>query len=307
MPVSVPIDIVGVGQNAVDRVVLVEHFPGFGAKQRFEREFVSPGGQVATAMAACARLGMNTRYVGTIGDDEAGRIQRASLAQAGLADSILLERTVCATQSAYIVIDQSSGERTILWRRDPALALLPGEVQPAWLEGASLLHLDATDLAAALVAAKAARARGLTVVLDADTPHPQIAELFAVTDIVIAAEGLLEQITGLPDPALAAQAIGERFHCRAAGITLGVRGSLLYASGELHRTPAFEVDCLDTTGSGDVFHGAFCYAVWIKMTWPDALQFASAAAAINCQGLGARGHLPTLAEVQALIARGATR
>ena len=110
-------DVVGVGLNATDTLILVPRFPAYAGKEPFVDEMYSPGGQVASAMVACAKLGLRTKYVGTVGDDERGRIQIESLRGTGINLDHVQIRKGCANQSAYIVIDQSTGERTVFWRR----------------------------------------------------------------------------------------------------------------------------------------------------------------------------------------------
>ena len=305
-------DIVGIGQNAVDTLILADRYPVYAGKERFQEEILSPGGQVATAMVACARLGLRTRYIGTVGDDNRARIQRESLIAAGIPAPNLIERPGCTTQSAYIVIDRSSGERTVLWHRDAALELRPEEIGPAWLTGARMLHLDAGDLAAATRAAEHARCLGIPVSLDADTRYPELGRLFANVDYLIAASGLLEAWTGEPEPARAIEKTQQEYGCRAVGITLGAQGCLLRADGKLHYSPGFVVDCADTTGAGDVFHGAFCYSVLEvpdpkAMCWPDALDFSNAMAALNCRAPGARGAIASREQAVELVRTGARR
>ena len=110
-------DVVGLGLNATDTLLVVPHFPAYAGKVPFEREVLSPGGQVASAMVACARLGLRSKYIGTIGDDERGRIQIESLREWGVNLDHVQMRAGCPNQSAYIIIDRSTGERTVLWSR----------------------------------------------------------------------------------------------------------------------------------------------------------------------------------------------
>src|SRR5438132_2124401 len=118
-------DVVGVGLNATDTVLLVSHFPAYGGKVPFHDEFLSPGGQVATAMVACARLGLRAKYIGAVGDDERGRIQMESLRESGIDIGHVRQRRNCPNQSAYIVIDESTGERTVFWNRHDCLNISP--------------------------------------------------------------------------------------------------------------------------------------------------------------------------------------
>src|SRR5580658_6826427 len=110
-------DVVGVGLNATDTIIVVPRFPAYGGKAPFTREFYSVGGQVATAMVTCARLGLSAKYIGTVGDDERGRLQMASLRASGIDIEHVQQRVNCPNQSAYIVVDESTGERTIFWNR----------------------------------------------------------------------------------------------------------------------------------------------------------------------------------------------
>src|SRR5580698_2913614 len=123
-------DVVGVGLNATDTVLIVPRFPAYGGKAPFTREFYSVGGQVATAVVTCARLGLRAKYIGTVGDDERGRIQMESLLGSGIDLEHVQIRKGCANQSAYIIIDRSTGERTVLWRRDDCLRIAPSEIAP---------------------------------------------------------------------------------------------------------------------------------------------------------------------------------
>src|ERR1700729_2144827 len=99
-------DVVGVGLNATDTLLVVPRFPAYAGKVPFEEEIVSPGGQVASAIAACARLGLRTKYIGAVGDDERGRIQMVSLIDSGINLDHIQLRAKCPNQSAYIIIDR---------------------------------------------------------------------------------------------------------------------------------------------------------------------------------------------------------
>ncbi|MBV8071602.1 MAG: carbohydrate kinase family protein, partial [Acidobacteriaceae bacterium] len=99
-------DVLGIGLNATDTLLLVEEFPPYAGKVPFRRELLSPGGQVATAIVACSRLGLKTKYVGTVGDDLRGRIQRESLQGTGVDTSGLIVREGSLNQTAYIIIDE---------------------------------------------------------------------------------------------------------------------------------------------------------------------------------------------------------
>ena len=159
-------DVVGVGLNATDTLLIVPHFPAYAGKVPFVEEHLSPGGQVASALVACARLGLRTKYIGAVGDDFRGQIQMESLQGTGINLDHLLVRRGCPNQSAYIIIDRTTGERTVLWRRDESLNVQPEEIRDEMISGARLLHIDGHDTAAVAHAAEIARRHGIPVTVD---------------------------------------------------------------------------------------------------------------------------------------------
>lgn len=298
-------DVLGIGLNATDTLILVREFPPYAGKVAFDRELLSPGGQVATAIVACARLDLRTKYVGTVGDDLRGQIQRESLERTGVDISSVITRQGCPNQTAYIVIDERTGERTVLWQRDNCLRLKPEDIVPEDVTSARLLHIDGYDIEAAAHAAGIARANGIPVSLDVDTVYPGFEAVLRQVDYLVAGSGWPEKWTGESDPFVALPLLQREYGCRVAAMTLGDHGALAYSAGSWTYSPAFEVTCADTTGAGDVFHGAFCFAILREMPMQQALDFANAAAALNCTAVGARGHVPLHAEVSSLLASAA--
>ena len=300
-------DVVGVGLNATDTLLLVPHFPAYAGKAPFHEEIVSPGGQVASAMVTCASLGLKTKYIGTVGDDERGRIQMESLRHSGIDLEHVQIRQGCANQSAYIIIDRATGERTVLWRRDDCLRISPSEIAPEQITCARLLHIDGHDTAAVEHAARIARAAGIPVTVDVDTIYHGFDRVLPHVDYLIASSEFPIQWTNESDPFRALEMIQREYKMRVAAMTLGAHGSLALEAGKFFYSPAFVVNCVDTTGAGDIFHGAFCYAVLQRMPLREALDFSNAMAALNCTALGARGGIRSRAEAIALMARAERR
>jgi sulfofructose kinase len=300
-------DVVGVGLNATDTLLIVPHFPAYAGKVPFQEEVVSPGGQVASALVACARLGLRTKYIGTVGDDERGRIQLESLREAGIDVEHVQLRKDCANQSAYIVIDRSTGERTVLWRRDDGLRIDPEQILPEQIACARLLHIDGHDTPAVERAAAIARGLGIPVTVDVDTIYHGFDRVLPHVDYLVASSEFPTAWTGQSDPFKALELIEREYGMKVAAMTLGAHGALARQGGEFFYSPAFVVNCVDTTGAGDVFHGAFCYAVLQEMPMRDALEFSNAMAALNCTALGARGGIRGLEEIHGLMARGERR
>lgn len=303
---SLKIDVLGIGLNATDTLLLVPEFPAYAGKVAFRREMLSPGGQVATAVVACARLGLRTKYIGTIGDDMRGQIQRESLSGTGVDTSGLIVRANCPNQTAYILIDERTGERTVLWQRADCLRLRPDEIQESEIANARLLHIDGYDVEASVVAASAARKHRVPVSIDVDTVYPGFDAVLRNVDYLVAGSGWPAKWTGEKDPFVALAQLQKEYSFTVAAMTLGDHGSLALFEGRWFYSAAFQVTCADTTGAGDAFHGAFCCAVVEGMPMDDALEFSNAAAALNCTAIGARGHIPVRSEIQELIAKSRT-
>ena len=300
-------DVVGVGLNAPDTLLVVSHFPAYGGKVPFLHEIMSPGGQVASAMVACAKLGLRAKYIGTIGDDERGRIQMESLKGLGIDLSHVQQRQKCTNQSAYIIIDQSTGERTVFWSRPECLAITPEEITADQISCARLLHIDGHDTPAVAHAARVARAHGIPVTVDVDTIYPGFENVLPNVDYLVSSSEFPARWTRIEDPFRALEKLQSDFGMKVAAMTLGAHGALARVDGQFVYAPAFVINCIDTTGAGDVFHGAFCYAVLQDMPIDEALEFCNAMAALNCLGLGARGHIGGLDEVHRLMAHGERR
>jgi sulfofructose kinase len=300
-------DVVGVGLNATDTLLVVPHFPAYAGKAPFQREILSPGGQVASAMVTCAGLGLKTKYIGTVGDDDRGRIQMESLRVSGIDLEHVQVRHGCANQSAYIIIDRATGERTVLWRRDDCLRIEPSEITPEQITCARLLHIDGHDTPAVEHAARIAHDSGMPVTVDVDTIYHGFDRVLPHVDYLIASSEFPVQWTNQSDPFKALEMIQQEYKMRVAAMTLGAHGALALEEGSFVYSPAFVVNCIDTTGAGDVFHGAFCYAVLQRMPMREALDFSNAMAALNCMALGARGGIRGLDEARAMMQRAERR
>ena len=297
-------DLLGIGLNATDTLLIVDEFPPYAGKVPLKLELMSPGGQVATAVVTCAKLGLRTQYVGTIGDDLRGQIQRESLEGTGVDTSGVLVRHGAPNQTGFIIIDTRTGERTVLWQRVDALRLEKSDIDVKQIAAARMLHIDGFDTGAAAYAASIARRHGIPVSLDVDTVYPDFECVLRQVDILVASSTWPKKWTGEEDPFKALGILQAEYGFRVASMTLGQHGALSLQNGVWDYSPAFEVHTIDTTGAGDVFHGALCYAMLVGMDSHPALEFANAAAAINCTAIGARGHLPTLSEIEILQAGG---
>ena len=278
-------DIVAIGLNATDTLIRVPRFPAFDSKTKILSSALLPGGQAATAAVACRRWGLRSRYVGKIGDDAAGRLQREEFAREEV-EAHLIEVPNCASQLAFIIVDQSTGERTILWQRDDRLDLRAEELPREWIRGARLVHVDGHPCAPAAAAARWAREAGAVVTADLDNLYPGVEALLEHIDFMIGSRDFPERLLGIPD--LLNRCRRSRAASAAAwpGATLGRDGVLAWDGIRFHYCPAFRVDAVDTTGAGDVFHAGFAYSLLRGDTLPVILEFSCAAAGSELHGAG---------------------
>jgi sugar/nucleoside kinase (ribokinase family) len=300
--------IVGFGENSVDTVYGLPDYPQPGtatSKLAIQHRAIRPGGQVATMLATCAALGLPTRYVGAFGNDANAAVVREALRRRGVDTAMAFEREA-DNRYAVILIDASHGERVVLWHRDQALAIQSREVRAEWIRDATLVHVDATDEEAAIALARLARQAGLEVTCDIDQVSARSARLLDSVTIPILAEHVPLALTGEPNLERSLRAIRSG-HQTQVIVTLGNRGAAMLDGGHFLSVAGFEVEVVDTTGAGDVFRGAFVYALLRGDRPQAALSFANAAAAASCTRAGAMDAVPTLREIEELLERNRRR
>jgi sulfofructose kinase len=271
----------------------------------FSESAVMPGGQVASAMIACQKWGLSTRYVGKVGDDEYGELHRAEFMRAG-AEAHLVRAAGCASQSSFILVDQSTGERTVLWKRDSRVALRPEDLQREWIVGARALLVDGHDTEAAACAARWASEAGIPVTADLDNLYPGVEALLESVNFMISSMEFPGRLTGEKDLFKSLPLIQQKFKNRLSAATLGQGGVLAWDGSSFTYHPAYRVEAADTTGAGDIFHAAFVYAQLEGLPLEEQLSFSCAAAGLNCTGSGAHGHIASLEEIRKLMLDGKT-
>jgi sulfofructose kinase len=296
------LDVLGVGCNSVDYVYRLPHAPRANsptAKMRISSYAVSYGGQTATAITACAALGLRAGYLGAVGNDENGRNVRAELRRRGVNVSEVLTRE-CPNRFAVIPVDKESGERFVFWDRDERLNLAAHEIRPDLIASSHVVHVDDEDIDAAIHAAKLGRAAGLAVTSDIDRLSTRTGELVAAVTVPMFNEHTLPEFTGEADLERALRKL-RRSHEGMLCVTLGERGSMLLSGDELIHEPGFEVEAVDTTAAGDVFRAAFIYSMLKGNSPRQILRFANAAAAIGCTRAGAMTSVPNLDDVESIL------
>ena len=252
------------------------------------------------ALVAAARLGARAKVIARIGDDDNGEYIRGVLAGEGLDVSQLLVEPDTESHVSVILVDEASGDRSIITRPPTGTAVSPSEFTREDITTARVLFIDTLN-DATMQAARWAKEAGMQVLLDPALPYAEIKPLLDFVDVPIVPEYWAR--AWLPDQPPSAAA--ERLYAEGAKIaivTLGERGAVACWGGGTRAFPAYKVDVVDTTGAGDAYHGAFMAALLQDWDVPRMAQFAAAVGSLNCRAMGGRSALPTRAEVDRFIA-----
>jgi sugar/nucleoside kinase (ribokinase family) len=294
-------DILGIGLSTLDVLIRTDRLPTWDVCGTAGGYTVDGGGMAATAMVAAAKLGARTAHVGVAGTDLFGCHKLALLEKAGV-DTSGVVRADGREPCLVIVLVRGDGERTFLGP-DGGRALQPSDLDESLIASSGLLHLDLRYEDAALAAATVARRHHVPVLLDADRVEPgqhisdRRRQIAANTDNLVCGAGFCQQLTGRDDPADALRATLD-LGPRVVTQTLGGAGSITLDHNRptpLH-VPAMPTNVVDTTGAGDVFHGAYAFA--LSRGWPleATVALATAVAACKCTRPGGRAGIPTLDE-----------
>jgi sulfofructose kinase len=298
-------DVVGFGTNAVDFLIQVPTYPEFTSKIELTEYRQAAGGEIATSMVGLQRLGLRTSYVGRFGSDAAGEIGIDSLKREGV--DLTYAETIdgAQTQIAFIVIDEQSGERTVIWKRDAKLHYTEDDVPLEAVSSTKVLHFTPHDSLACLRLAESARSRGTIVSIDIDNMFEGVEELLGSLDIIIASADFPRKLLGEVDHRTSLREMQRRYRAAVVGVTLGEAGSLLLCGDDFIETSGFEVPggCKDTTGAGDSFRVGLIYGLITGQSVEDSARIANAVAALKCRAVGARTALPTPDELDSLLER----
>jgi sulfofructose kinase len=296
------VDLVGVGLNATDTLIALANFPERGSKVEYRSASVLPGGQVATTVVACQQWGMSTRYVGIVGEDAAAALHREAFARAGV-ETHLTSVSGGASPQSLILVD-GGGERTVMCRRDDRVALKPAHLDRELIVNARALHVDGYDTEAATVAAGWAREAGIPVIADLDELYTGVDELLENVDYLIVSRDIPGRLMKEPDLEIALRQMQRRYGCRLTAATLGHDGVVAWDGRQLHQVSAYRVAVVDTTGAGDIFHAGFIYGLLQNWRLERQLDFACAAAAMNCVAAGARGGIQPIKTIEEFMRTG---
>lgn len=288
-------EIVGIGANVYDTLITIPYYPTEDTKLRATGVQESGGGPCATGLVAASKLGADCGYIGVMSDDNAGKFLVSDFAKYGVDTSLCDIKNGYNSFVSYIWLSEEEASRTCVFDKGNLPVLELSDVQKKAIADAKILMVDGNEMSAAIDGAKYANANGTDVLYDAGGLYDGVENLLPYADILIPSEEFALGHTGETDAKAAAKVLYEKYNPKVVVITQGKNGGILY-DGEVKEYPAFIVDAVDSNGSGDVFHGAYAYALTQGFDYYKACIFSSAVSALKCTKVGARVAVPTYEE-----------
>ena len=294
------LDCLGLGIAPADLLLQIAAYPEAGAKIDALSMTIQGGGPIPTAMVTLARLGMKPGLMAAVGNDIFGRFVIGELKKEGVETSFVKTKKN-PTAIAMGWVEKGSGRRTIVLNRE--ITVHPGEIDVTLLPRVKAVHLDGRDLPACLKLARWAKRNGAIVVFDIGSKRNDVTAILPLVDHLVCAEDFALPYTGAKKVPEAINRLG-KICPGTIVITSGIEGAIgKETDGDFIRQKAFKVKAVDTTGAGDVYHGAYIYGLLKGWNLKRRMQFASAAAALKCRRPGGRLGIPTLKEVQTFLMR----
>ncbi len=298
-------DIFGLGTIAVDDCVYVDSYPPPDEKVRINREGRNVGGQIATALAAASRLDAHCAYGAVLGEDELSVAAFAALEAAGVDCRFVQRAPGTGPIHSVIVLDEKAGTRNIFYNLSRTAPVPTDQIGPATIANTRVLLVDQFGPDTAIHAARLARETGVAVVMDLEwLDAPRLDEMMSLADHLLVPRDFAVACTRSSTPAQAAEELHRRSPRICTAVTCGTDGCYyVHASATVQHLPAPRVESLETTGCGDVFHGAYAAALAAGKDAPDCLRFASAAAAVFATRPSGWQHMPTNDDVNRLMTK----
>lgn len=290
------IDVLCVGATSYDFVFRVDHHPEPDEKTAADAFIRCGGGPAANASIMVSRMGLKAAFAGYLGSDLFGRLHLEELHAAGVNTDLIVRGAYPTPVSGVLV--KPSGDRSLINYRVADTVLHPECIDVSDIRPQVILF-DGHEPELSLALLREARATGIKTVLDAGSLNRGTALLFDKVDYPVCSERFAYDFTGAALPDSAMDRLSSYTPCVV--ITLGRDGLIWKNAGGGGRIPAFPVEAVDTTGAGDVFHGAFAGSLALGKKWEEILMYSSAAAALCCSRFGARTGIPSGAEVDRFL------
>ena len=284
-------DCVGFGICAADYLCLVPRYPNLDEKTETLEFSKQGGGPCATALVTLARLGFRTAFIGKIGTDTDGDFVLENFRSKGIDTTGVIRDENMPTNKAFIWIDGASGKKSIVLDSSHYRAVKPEEMNFDFIDDAAYVLIDGRDTAATWKIVEWAKSKQISIVLDAGSPRQDMEQLLRAVDYPIVSHSFCHQFFQTDDYEEAIRKL-LNFGARAAVVTCGEIGSYGGDENGVVFQPAFQTKVVDTTGAGDVFHGAFIDGLLHGLSLEKNLRFANATAALKCQTLGGQKGVP---------------
>ncbi|MBQ7976675.1 MAG: hypothetical protein IJ300_13410 [Clostridia bacterium] len=288
--------IVGIGANVFDTLYTVDKYPDEDTKMRANAVKVSGGGPCATGLVAASKLGTSCTFIGNLSDDNGGKFLKEDFEKYGVDTRFIKTKPGYDTFCSVLWLAKETASRTCVFFLGNVPPTEIDEAAAKAISDAEILMVDGNDMAAAIEGAKIARESGTKVLYDAGGLYEGVENLLPYADILIPSEEFSLGHTGAETAEEAAKILFEKYSPEIVVITRGKNGGIIFDGKEMESYPAFLVDAVDSNGSGDVFHGAFAFAIIKNMDYKKACVFSSAVAALKCTTFGAREGVPTYDE-----------
>ncbi len=293
--------IVGIGANVCDTLLTVSNYPSEDTKLRADKIVQSGGGPCATGLVAASKLGGDCAYIGTLTDDNAGKFLLSDLEKYGVFTENVLIEPGFTSFSSFILLSKERASRTCVFHKGDIPSWSLTDKQKEAIKDAEILMIDGNEMKAALEGVKVAKENGTKVLYDAGGLYDGVENLLPYADILIPSEEFSLGHTKAETAEEAAKILFSKYSPEIVVITQGKKGGIIYDGKEIRKYPIFEVEVVDSNGSGDVFHGAFAFAVTLGYNYYDACVFSSAVSALKCTKIGARNGVPSYDEVQKFL------
>jgi sulfofructose kinase len=297
-------DVLGLGAVAVDDLVYVDEYPALDSKapvQAFRRE---GGGLAGTALVAATRLGARAAYCGMLGDEELSRFTLAELEREGVDCSPVRSHPDARPFHSVIIVKRPTGQRSILFGGMGVMQVPAEHITDALISDCRVLFVDWTVVESGIQAAELAHRHAIPVVADIEpNTHPHLDELVRQADHLIVGVEMAGQLTHETDPARAVLVLAS--DGRACSVVTDGKRGCWYAErgGPVEHVPALDVEVVDTTGCGDVFHGAYAACLARGESTAQAMRVATIAAGIKATRHGGRAGIPDRAAVDQILRR----
>ncbi len=288
-------DCLGIGRSCLDYLALVKKHPRKNSKVRADEFLVEGGGQVATALVTLSRLGARCKYIGIIGEDKTGNLMLSKLLKEGIDVSDVEKSKKINSPQALIIVEKSSGQRTIVYEQQNKP--LSKKISSSIIQNSKSILIDPQETIVGIEVAKIARRKNIPVIYDAERNDPVVKDMVALSSHLICNEEFPTLFTNeikLKDALHKVVELGPE----VVVATLGEKGSLgVNKGGAFQKVKGYkDINVIDTTGSGDAFHGAFIFGLLKKWDLFKTMAFANVVAGMSCRSLGGRKGLPDLHE-----------